>query len=70
MPAHRYVEENGSAAMLATGNLAGVAPEVNLRKHVTHTPLLRANKAAHSSFETQRRHHSPKQGYQWPTKRA
>ena len=32
MPAHRYVEEIGSAAMLAAKRLAGVAPEVNFRK--------------------------------------
>ena len=54
MPAHRYVEENGSTAMLATNRLAGVAPEVNFREHVTHTPLSNANKAAHSGFETQK----------------
>ena len=31
MPAHRHMEENGSAAMLATKRSAGVAPEMNLR---------------------------------------
>ena len=41
--------------MLATKRLAGVAPEVNLKEHVTHMPLPSANKAAHSGFETQRR---------------
>ena len=35
MPAHRYVEENSLAAMLAIKRSAGVAPEVNLREHVT-----------------------------------
>ena len=31
MPAGRYVEENSSAAILATNRSEGVAPEVNLR---------------------------------------
>ena len=31
MPTRRYVEEIGSAAMLATKRSAGVAPELNLR---------------------------------------
>ena len=57
MPAHRYMEENGLAVMLATKKLAGVALEVNLQEHVPHTPPPSANKAAHSGFETQRRHH-------------
>ena len=57
MPGHRYVEENGSAAMLAIKRSAGVTPEVNLQECVTHTPPPSANKAAHSGFETQRRHH-------------
>ena len=35
----------------------GFAPELNLRDCVTCTPLPGANKAAHSGFETQRRHH-------------
>ena len=43
--------------MLATKRSAGVAPEVNLREHVKHTPLPSLNKAAHSGFETQRRCH-------------
>ena len=55
MPACMYVEENGSAAMLAAKWVAGVAPEVNLRDHVTCMPLPSVNKAAHSGFETQRR---------------
>ena len=52
MPACRYAEENGLTAMLTAKRSAGVAPEVNLREHVTCM-----NKAAHSGFETQRRHH-------------
>ena len=54
MPACRYVEEISSAAMLTLKRLAGVAPEVNLRKHVTCMPLPSANKAAYSGFETQK----------------
>ena len=57
MPAHRYVKENGSAAMLAAKRLAGVAPEMNLSEHVTRVPLPSANKVTHSGFETQRRCH-------------
>ena len=38
MPAYRYMEEIGSAAMLAAKRLAGVTPEVNLRDHVTCMP--------------------------------
>ena len=53
MAAYRYVEENGLATMLATKRLAGLTPEVNLREYVnTYT-----SRAAHSGFETQRRHH-------------
>ena len=55
MPGCRYVEEISLAAMLATKRLAGVKAEVNLRE--TCTPPSSANKAAHSGFETQRRHH-------------
>ena len=57
MPGHRYVEEIGLAAMLAAKRLPGVAPEVNLREHVTHMPPPSMNKAVHSGFETQRKHH-------------
>ena len=57
MRVHKYVDRNGSAAMLATKRSAGVTPEVNLRECVTYTPLQSANKAAHSGFETQRRRH-------------
>ena len=44
----KYVDENGSAAMLAAKRLAGVAPEVNLGEHTSHMSLPSANKAAHS----------------------
>ena len=58
MPAHRYMEENGLAAILAAKMLAGVqdAPEVSLRGCVTGMPPASMNKVAHSGFETQRRH--------------
>ena len=45
------------AAMLAIYTGRGVTPEVNLREHISHTPLQSSNKAVHSGFETQRRHH-------------
>ena len=48
MPAHRYMEQIGSAAILETKKSAGVAPELNLWEHVTHTPPPSTNKAAHS----------------------
>ena len=47
----------GSFKQSGNQSLAGVAPNVNLREHVTQKPLLSANKVAHYSFETQRRHH-------------
>ena len=53
MPAHGYVEKNGSTVMLATKRLAGVPPEVNLREHVICMPPPCMNKAAHSGIETQ-----------------
>ena len=49
--------ENSLAAMMIAKTSAGVKPEVNLRGFVTYTPLLSMNKAAHSVFETQTRHH-------------
>ena len=52
MPNCRYVEENSLAAMLATKRSTDVTPEVNLREHVTCTPLSCTNKADHSGFET------------------
>ena len=72
VPVCRYVEMNGSAAILATKRSADVAPEVNLREHVTHTPPSNVNKAAHYGFETQRRRHQkPKnRGISGPTKRT
>ena len=57
MPARRYVGKISSVAMLAAKMSAGVAPEMNLKEHVTCMPMPSANKAAHSGFETQRRHH-------------
>ena len=48
----RYVEENGTAAMLATKRSAGVTPEENLGECVTWMSLLSAN-----GFKTKRRHH-------------
>ena len=65
MPDCGYMEEIGLAAMLAAKRSAGVAPEVNLIEHVAHMPVPSANKAAHSGFETQRRHYQKsKRGYQ------
>ena len=51
MPARRYMEESGSAAMLAGKRSIGVAPEVNFRECVTHIPPIGTNKAAHSKAE-------------------
>ena len=59
MSAHRYVEENSSAAKLATKKSAGVAPEVNLRGHVTCMLPQSTNKAAHSGLK---RHQKSKTG--------
>ena len=58
MPACRYIEENGLAAMLATKRSVGVTPEVNLRECETCMPPPSMNKVSHSGFETQtqRRH--------------
>ena len=49
--------EQQPATMLAIKRSAGVAPEVDLKEHTSHTPLPCANNAAHSGFETQRRRH-------------
>ena len=46
IPARRYVEENGSVAMLVTKRLAGVTSEVHLRECVTYTPPPGVNKAS------------------------
>ena len=53
MPACRYVEE----ISLTAKRLAGVAPEMNPREHVTCMALPSVNKATHSGFGTQRRFH-------------
>ena len=50
------MEENGSAAMLTKKRSAGVTPEMNFRENVKLMPLPSTNKAAHSGFETERRH--------------
>ena len=57
MSARRYVEENGSATMLAAKSSAGVAPEVNLKGMCNSMPLPSMYKVVHSGFETQRRYH-------------
>ena len=55
MPAHRYVEENGSATMLTNKRSAGVTLEVNLKHHVTCMPLpSMSTLQSHFGFETQR----------------
>ena len=56
-PGRRYVEEIGLVAMLAVKRSLGVATEVNHGERVTHMPLPSVNKAVHSGFESQRRHH-------------
>ena len=50
MPVRRYLEENGSADMLAAERSAGFAPEVKVRVYVTHTTQS-ANKASHSACQ-------------------
>ena len=40
MLVHKYMDQNGLAAILATKRAAGITPEVNLR-----IPLLAGNKA-------------------------
>ena len=66
------MDENSSAAMLATKRSACVTPEVNLRECTSHTHLPSENKTAHSGFETQRRYHqkSKNRGISGPTKRT
>ena len=69
MPACRYMEEIGLAAMLTAKRSAGFAPEVNLREHITCMPLPSANKAAPLALKPSGDiTRSPKQGYQWPQK--
>ena len=58
-------------AMLAVKRSAGIAPELNLREHISCMPPPSVNKAAHSGFETQRM--SPKvqnRGISGSTKRT
>ena len=43
--------------ILAAKRSAGVEPLVNLREYVARMPPPSMNKAAHSGFETQKRHH-------------
>ena len=62
MPGCRYVEETNLAAILATKRSAGVTPEVNLRKGVTHMPPPSANKALKPRGDITR---SAKQEYQF-----
>ena len=62
----KYVDENSSAAMLATKKSAGVALKVNLRKHTSRMPLGSVNKALKTRGDITR---SPKLGYQWPHKK-
>ena len=50
------------AAMLTTKRLAGIAPEVNLRKHISYVPLRSVNKVTQKSPEIQNR------GISGPTK--
>ena len=66
MLARRYVEEIGSAAMMAAKRSAHAAPEVNLREHVIRTPPPSANKDLRSRAYVTK---SPKQGYQSPLKK-
>ena len=54
MPAHRYMEENSLAVMVATNGLTGVTPDMNLK--VCMSPPS-TNKATHAGFETKRRCH-------------
>ena len=58
------------AAMLAIYTGRGVAPEVNLRERISHTPLQSLNKAEPTLALKPRGDitRSPKQGYQWPQK--
>ena len=70
IPASRYEEEDSLAAIPATKMSEGVAPEMNLREHVTHMPPPSVNKATRLALkpigDVSR---SPKQGYQWPHKK-
>ena len=52
----KYMDENGSAAMLAAKRSAGVTPEVNLKILFTQA-MKHACEGSHPGFETQGRHH-------------
>ena len=43
--------------MLVVKRFAGVTLDVNYWEHTSHMPLSSVNKAAHSDFETEMRHH-------------
>ena len=62
--------ESQLAAMLAIYTGRGVAPEVNLRDHISHMPLPSANKAEPTLALKPKGDvtKSPKQGHQWPQK--
>ena len=57
-------------AMLAIYTGRGVAPEVDLREHISRTPLQNSNKAEPTLALKPRGNitRSPKQGYQWSQK--
>ena len=57
MSARKYAEKINWAAILSAKRLVGVAPDLNLGECVTYMLPPSANKAAHSGFETWRRHH-------------
>ena len=56
MPGCKCMDENGSAAMLATKRLAGVTQQMNLRIAL-HAGDKACKQGDHSGFETQGRHH-------------
>ena len=58
------------AAMLVIYTSRGVAPEVNLREHISRMPPQSSNKAEPTLALKPREDvtRSPKQGYQWPQK--
>ena len=60
----KYVDQTGSAAMLATKRSAGVTPEVNLRNplHATERATLALKPRTGVAG-------SPKEGYQWQHKK-
>ena len=61
----RYIDRKSSAAMLTSIQLAGVAPEVNLRNSL-HTGDKAHKWGIQPGFETQGRHYQKsKTGYQW-----